>query len=45
VRLAEARPVTGGLIFNVLTSAAQAGTAAAPKRFVPAQKSKSKRHR
>jgi ribonuclease R len=40
VRLAEARPVTGGLIFNVLT-----GAAAAPKRYLPAQKNKLKRRR
>jgi ribonuclease R len=50
VRLAEARPVTGGLLFNVLT-----GAATAPKRFTPparhkrsradAKKPKSKRRR
>jgi ribonuclease R len=50
VRLAEARPVTGGLLFNVLT-----GAAAPPKRFTPpirqkrsradAKKPKSKRRR
>jgi ribonuclease R len=40
VRLAEARPVTGGLLFNVLT-----GAAPGPKRFVPPQKHKTKRRR
>jgi ribonuclease R len=33
VRLAEARPVTGGLLFNVITGAAKA-----PKRFSPPPK-------
>jgi ribonuclease R len=40
VRLAEARPVTGGLLFNVIT-----GAAASPKRFIPPPKHKSKRRR
>jgi ribonuclease R len=44
VRLAEARPVTGGLLFNVLTGAASTG-ATVPKRFAPPAKNKSKRRR
>jgi ribonuclease R len=40
VRLAEARPVTGGLIFNILTAASDA-----PKRFAPPPKHKPKRRR
>jgi ribonuclease R len=44
VRLAEARPVTGGLIFNII---AGAGTQAAkaPRRFTAPPKSKPKRRR
>jgi ribonuclease R len=38
VRLAEARPVTGGLLFHVLT-----GSTAAPKRFAPPPRDKAKR--
>jgi ribonuclease R len=44
VRLAEAKPVTGGLIFNVITDAG-VNTARVPKRFTPPQKSKPKRRR
>ncbi|HQT38436.1 MAG TPA: ribonuclease R [Acidocella sp.] len=44
VRLAEAKPVTGGLLFNVITGAT-AGAPRVPKRFTPPQKSKPKRRR
>jgi ribonuclease R len=44
VRLAEAKPVTGGLIFNVITDAGM-NAARVPKRFTPPQKSKPKRRR
>ncbi|OYV44704.1 MAG: ribonuclease R [Acidocella sp. 20-57-95] len=44
VRLVEAKPVTGGLLFNVLTGPS-APQARAPKRFVPPQKSKQKHRR
>jgi ribonuclease R len=40
VRLAEARPVTGGLLFNVVDRAAQA-----PRRFTPPKKHKQKHRR
>jgi ribonuclease R len=40
VRLAEARPVTGGLLFQVLTGAA---TSAPPKRFTAPPRDKAKR--
>jgi ribonuclease R len=44
VRLAEAKPVTGGLIFNIIAGpAAQAGSR--PQRFTPPQKTKPKRRR
>ncbi|MDE8348027.1 MAG: ribonuclease R [Acidocella sp.] len=44
VRLAEAKPVTGGLLFNIITSATT-GALRVPKRFIPPQKSKPKRRR
>lgn len=44
VRLAEARPVTGGLLFNIIADANML-PGRAPKRFVAPQKSKPKRRR
>jgi ribonuclease R len=39
VRLADAKPVTGGLIFNVLTGL-RGPAAAGPKRFIPSKRGK-----
>ncbi len=44
VRLAEAKPVTGGLLFNIITGAT-ASAPRVPKRFIPPLKSKPKRRR